>query len=426
MIQKSHICYGLLGLPLAMASLPLYVQLPSYYTQQLGLPMAAIGYVLFFTRILDTVQDPFLGLLINRIKAHHPFWYVAGAVLMASAFAGLWMPPSQLHEPTLILAWIAAMLFIAYSAHSMLNIAYLSWGAALGQNESESGIASLLGAASWREACGLCGVILASIAPAFILVSNVEQRNQNLVYYSLFFASLLTLALLALLRGAKKPKPIENEQSQHRIKLRDVVLDLKVRPLFVAYLINSLAVALPASLMLFFVDQQIGTSDKLPQFLVSYFLSGAIGLPVWLFCAKKFGCRIVWQVSLLISIAAFVGAAFLGKGDATLYTVICITSGLCLGADLVLPPVLLSQQIGTTQSQASYFGVWTFLGKIALASSGLSLPLLDFLQKSPDFANLSQGLIENLPLVFCYALIPCTLKILAFICLIDSQKRITS
>lgn len=422
MKAKSHIYYGLLGLPLAMASLPLYVQLPGFYTQQLGLPIAAIGYVLFFTRILDTVQDPFLGLLINRFQAYKPTWYIVGGLMMAGAFAGLWIIPTQANETFQVLAWIATMLFIAYSAHSMLNIAYLSWGAALGQDKDEGGLKSLLGAATWREACGLCGVILASIAPAFVLVQDDAQRKNNLIYYAVFFAFILALSLASLLRFAEKPS-IKPEEQTKPVQLRDVVVDRKVRPLFTAYLINSLAVALPASLMLFFVDQQIGASDRLPQFLVSYFLSGAVGLPAWLFCAKKFGCRRVWQTSLLISIAAFVGAAFLGKGDAVLYTLICITSGLCLGADLVLPPVLLSQQIEDTQSHASYFGVWTFLGKIALASSGLILPLLDYLQKSPSFSSLSQGIIENLPLVFCYALIPCVLKILTFICLIGTHTR---
>lgn len=427
MKRFGHVFYGLLGLPLAMASLPMYVQLPAYYTQQLGLPMAAVGYVLFFTRLFDTFQDPFLGVLINRYKASHPLSYIVGGVLMALAFAALWLPPIWIQRDLhLSLVWIGFMLFFAYSAHSLLNIAYLSWGAELGKETGpETNSATLLGAATWREAFGLLGVILASIAPAFLLIGTPDEQRDKLAVYCGLFGVAIALSIFVLLKFASRPHEYQTNQSSLRSQISQISTDKKVRPLFLAYLINSLAVALPASLMLFFVDQQIGANEKLPQFLVSYFVSGAIGLPVWLLCAKRFGSRIVWQVSLLISIFAFIGAAFLTRGDVNGYTIICITSGLCLGADLVLPPVLLSEQLGTSTQHASYFGVWTFLGKIALATSSLSLPLLDFLQKNADFIGATKGLVDNIALVMCYALIPCALKILTFICLIDSHKRNT-
>ncbi len=427
MKRFGHVYYGLLGLPLAMASLPMYVQLPAYYTQQLGLPMAAVGYVLFFTRLFDTFQDPFIGVLINRYKASHPFSYIVGGVMLALAFSALWLPPQWIRvDQQLSLIWIGFMLFFAYTAHSLLNIAYLSWGAELGKETgAAANSATLLGAATWREGFGLLGVILASIAPAFLLVVTLEVQREKLTLYSGLFAISLALSIFILLKFASRPHEYRTNHSSLRSQIRHIIADKKIRPLFLAYLINSLAVALPASLMLFFVDQQIGANEKLPQFLVSYFVSGAIGLPIWLFCAKRFGSRIVWQASLLISILAFIGAAFLVRGDIALYTLICITSGLCLGADLVLPPVLLSEKLGTSTQHASYFGVWTFLGKIALATSSLSLPLLDFLQKNANFIGATKGLIDNLALVLCYALIPCALKILTFICLIDTHGRNT-
>jgi len=35
--------YGALGLPLAMCALPVYVQIPAYYSTQLGLAVASTG-----------------------------------------------------------------------------------------------------------------------------------------------------------------------------------------------------------------------------------------------------------------------------------------------------------------------------------------------------------------------------------------------
>lgn len=61
--------YGMLGLPLAMAMLPIYVLVPNFYAVDLGLGLTLTGAVLFLARLLDTVQDP--GLAALSIAAHH-------------------------------------------------------------------------------------------------------------------------------------------------------------------------------------------------------------------------------------------------------------------------------------------------------------------------------------------------------------------
>ena len=58
MKQSALAAYGALGLPLAMAMLPIYVLVPNFYAADLGLGLALTGSVLFLARLLDTVQDP--------------------------------------------------------------------------------------------------------------------------------------------------------------------------------------------------------------------------------------------------------------------------------------------------------------------------------------------------------------------------------
>ncbi len=429
MKPPSLIFYGFLGLPLAMVSLPLYMQLPAFYSNQFGLSLSSIGYVLFAARLLDTMQDPIFGGLISRLGLHKSIWYIAAAIAISFSFAALWLPPyHSLSSSVALLTWLALMLYVAYSAHSVLNIAYLSWGAALDQRSGDNAGPqktgnSLLGAATWREAFALFGVIVASIVPSLITDTAAQAsdlRSTGFLWYSVSFVLILAAAVYCLLRFAPRPTVGRSTEFGKGLlgELQMVVKDKLARPLFIAYLMNSLAIALPASLMIFFVERQIGNAEKLPQFLVSYFLAGACGLPIWLKAAKRLGSLIVWQFSLLMAITAFVGAAFLSHGDVLAYTIICITSGLCLGADLVLPPVLLAERIQAEHRQASYFGIWTFLGKIALACSGLSLPLMSYLENKAWLSAASQGVVDNIALVLCYALIPCALKLSTFICLI--------
>ena len=120
--------YGLLGMPLAMAALPVYVQVASYYSAVRGVGLAQVGWILFAARLFDTLQDPLLGHVIDRLRGGMTRWMALSGLLLALAFAGLWQPPT----PVLAASWwLAAMLALAYGAHSMLNIAYLAWGARL-------------------------------------------------------------------------------------------------------------------------------------------------------------------------------------------------------------------------------------------------------------------------------------------------------
>jgi Na+/melibiose symporter-like transporter len=94
----SNAAYGLLGAPLAMAALPLFVQLPAYYATHVGVALAPLGGVLFAARLLDMLQDPLLGHLLDRAQAHQRRWMALGAAVLALAFAALWLPPRPAHR----------------------------------------------------------------------------------------------------------------------------------------------------------------------------------------------------------------------------------------------------------------------------------------------------------------------------------------
>lgn len=410
-----NVCYGFLGLPLAMAALPVYVQIPAYYTTQLGLPLASTGLVLFFARIIDTVQDPLLGKMIDQRKSHIATWFVLASLFLALAFYGLWQPPIAATpggvNTNSLLVWLGLMLIVAYTAHSMINIAYLSWGARLADTSAESNsninpassTSALLGAA-WREGLGLFGVIVASLIPSFIMQGSSQQMRIGLSVYALGFALLLAIGVMMLFRGAPK---WQHNRLDTAVSLSDALSKPKFRRLLPIYFINSLSVSIPATLSLFFINDRIQAPHLVGYFLASYFIAGAAGLPLWIYAAKRIGTRSAWKLGMALAIVSFAGAAFLNSGDTFYYMLVCIASGLALGADLALPPVLLAEIIPKDQAPASYYGVWTLLAKLALALSGLALPLLSLLAYQPGQSTNSGGL------VLLYAALPCILKLFA-------------
>ena len=389
----NNAAYGLLGAPLAMAALPLFVQLPAYYATHLGMALAPLGMVLFIARAIDMLQDPLLGHLLDRAPAQRRRWMTLGAAVLVLAFAALWLPPSGV--PTG--AWLALMLVVAYGAHSLVNIAYLAWGAKL---------PSALGAAAWREGLGLAGMLSASLIPAAILAGDPAQIRPRLLGYSVGFALLMAAAMLALLRHAPAtPASIAaGAVGSLRESWRELAGNREVRALLLPYFLNALSVAIPATLALFYIADQLGAPQLSGIFLACYFGAAACGLPAWTALARKWGTLRCWRLGMLLAVAGFCGAALLGSGDLIAYAAVCIAAGAALGADLALPPVLLGQAL--SQRLGAGFGLFTLLGKLALAIAGLSLPLLAWLDYRPGHGG-------GTSLVAAYAIVPCLLKLLA-------------
>ena len=84
--------YGLLGLPLAFAALPIYVHVPKLYADQAGLSLALVGAILLLTRVVDALSDPLIGWVSDRFSSRRRLIALA-LPLLAVGVGGLLAPP---------------------------------------------------------------------------------------------------------------------------------------------------------------------------------------------------------------------------------------------------------------------------------------------------------------------------------------------
>jgi Na+/melibiose symporter-like transporter len=145
-----------------------------------------------------------------------------------------------------------------------------------------------------------------------------------------------------------------------------------------------------------------------------YFVMGIAGMPLWQKLSQSLGTERSWMLAMILSVLAFIWAYLLNAGDVMAYGIICAASGLALGAELALPPAILTSLIERSQSQAQttlQFSVLTFLAKAALAlAAGIFLPLLQWSGFVPAAENTKHALML---LSAYYALIPCLLRVVA-------------
>jgi glycoside/pentoside/hexuronide:cation symporter, GPH family len=392
------LAYGGLGLPLAFVALPLYVVLPNHYATAFGIPLATLGALLLFARLFDAIADPVIGRLADgwftRRAAVVLAVAVGSAVVLALGFRGLFFPPVE--GTTAILAWCAALLCVTYLSFSVLSVVHQAWGARLGGDEGQR--ARIV---SWREGLALVGVLVASVLPSVA----------GLGVTTIVFAVLLALGVALL---ARAPQPALGVVPKAPPSLLEPLKVGAFRRLLVIYLVNGVASAIPATLVLFFIADRLQAKAWEPLFLASYFAAGALSMPLWVRVVGRLGLARAWLVGMLLAIAAFVWAALLGEGDVLAYTLVCIASGVALGADLTLPGALLAgvvQRAGHAERlEGAYFGWWNFCTKLNLAlAAGLALPLLQAFGYEPG--SRSPEALNALTLAYC--LLPCALKLLA-------------
>ena len=401
---------GLPALPLAFVALPLYMFWPHHMATQFGVSLGVLGGLLFLARAFDALTDPALGWWVDRLFARSALtvWRrsLAVAAALSVSFVLLFFPQWLLgHTMTMLglLMLSGILLVVGYAAYSFLGIALQTWGARLG---GDTLARSRL--VAWRECLALTGVILASVVPSWlglhVLVSG--------------FVLLLGLGMWAW-GSAPRPAPVELPTPAAQGFWRSLARPwghAGFRRLLWVFMLNGIASAIPATLILFFVQDRLRLpSESQMVFLGAYFLAAAVSFPIWLRVISHTGLRRAWLLGMGLATAVFIWTLALGEGDQMAFTWVCVLSGLALGADLVVPSTMLNgllSEHGSAQHThaGAYLGWWHVATKLNLAlAAGLSLPLLGMLGYVPG----AQDAPALLALSWAYALVPCLLKLLA-------------
>ena len=393
------LAYGAPGLPLALMGIPLYVYLPPFYANELGL--AAVGLALMLTRLWDVVTDPLVGYLSDRVPGRHRRKTLMGAgipVLIVSLWF-LLQPGGEVGLWYLVLWGLAAFL-----GWTMVQLPYTSLGAEA--DPSPHGRTRL---AASREGLALVGTVLAAALPILI---GTGHPGAVLAAVFWLMAVLLPLAFLVIAVGA--PEPTRHRRTADwRRGWPLLVANRRLRTLLSGYFLNNLANGIPAALFLMFVVDRLGAEGWLGGLLLLYFGAGIAALPAWTFLARRWGKRRAWGLSIMMAAVSFSFAPLLGAGDVEWFAVICTVSGLSLGADMALPASIqadiagIDSDAGGGDRAGLFFGLLGLATKLALAVAvGVGYGLL-------ALAGFESGDANTTALALTYGGLPVVFKLAA-------------
>lgn len=393
--------YAAPGLPGAMLLLPLYVHLPAYYAETLGLGLSSVGAALLAARLWDIAIDPAIGWASDagnsRFGRRKPWLLAALPPILLSAWL-LFAPPEGIGWPHLLL-WS----MLLYLGAALLQIPYQAWGAELSPDYGERTRIT-----TWREAAIVAGTLLAVLLPALLPALGLK---------AIFFAIALLLPPAVLWACLVLPthQPVQRGPKLDAAAWRQLWRNRPFRRLALAWLLNGIANGLPASLVLLYVGHVLRQPELAGAVLLVYFAAGIAAVPLWQWLAARHGKHRVWCGAMLWTSGFFLAVPLLGPGDGGWFLVISLLTGLSLGADLALPPAMQADVIDLDEARHGgqraglFFAIWGMATKAALAAAvGIAFPLLDLAGFAPGGDNTPFALF-SLTALYCLAPVGCKL-----------------
>lgn len=395
-----------------MPTLPIYIYLPAFYADTLGLGLAVTGIVMLLSRVFDAVTDPVAGLLSDRTQSRYgprKPWIVGGAFIAAIGLCLVVFPPESPSGLYLLIAMI-----ILYAGWSAVMVPYTAWAAELSEDYDERARIT-----AFREAAGLAGILAAALIPVAATTLGGDETS-----------GLQAVAIVAIVGGAAglvvmaygtPSGTISAAESAARPdlkrSLKQLVRNKPFLRLAAAWFVNGMANGIPAALFLFYLEHGLGADEEFRGlFILVYFLSAVAAMPAWTWISARIGKHRAWCAAMAAAILAFGFVPMLEPGAFMAFFVICAVTGAALGADLSLPPALQADVVdyhrlaSPTRDTGLFFAAWNLITKIALAlAAGVALfgvGAFGFDPQAPD----DNG---RFVLVIFYALVPVVLKVFA-------------
>ena len=390
--------YSLPSIPLAAAQIAVYIAVPAIYSKIAAVGIGITGLVIMISRVIDMITDPILGTYLDRMveKIGWKFWLLIGFPLISIGIFILFNPLDGLEIISLLLGIIFVTL-----GWTFFSIPWWGIGIAISNSNSNDRFKVV----SFRELLTIPGVILGLFLIHF---SNIS--GEIFLIISILFLSPLFIKKIPI------PNISNKKGTSYFLNIKNLFKDnSNFKYLCLSYFFIGLSNGVTSILFILFVEFIIGGSPQ--NFLSIYFISAFIGLPFVYMLASKYNKKRIWTSFIILACICFLPVVFLSNNSTTLFMVICIISGFCLSADLIIPSSIQADIIYKEQQKnknvlvGKIYSVWSFIQKLSLAlSAGVCLPLLGYFGFNPSEVN-----TQLLPLSFAYGIIPIILRIPAII-----------
>lgn len=406
--------YGLPHLTHSMVILPLVLFIPSYYADDLALPLASVGMAIAISRLLDVFTDPIMGILSDRWHTRwgrRKPWLVLGTPLLMLSTWMVFVPGGQVSVFYLLL-W-TSLLFLSFD---IFDLPYKAWGAELSTDYKERSRV-----AAWREAFGATGhIVFLLILMTMGFLGHHGNREQLLVIALMIGICLPLFVTLAMFKVPEKPP--EKLNGHHHLGWSGLKLVFRnqafIRTL-IALVLFGTGLMIQATLHKLILKHVVGRPELFSSMILAETFVSLVALPLWIWLSDRIGKHRALTIAGLWIGLWGLALPLVGHGDIELYMTLIVFRGSSLAAIIFLSNSIAADVIDQDtlasghQRTGFYFSLWGMAIKSAIGLGvflGTSLPAHYGFE--PSAAAPSSATIYALMRI--YGWLPCFIMLLGF------------
>lgn len=305
-----------------------------FYTDVFGISAAAVGTLMAVSRVWDAINDPIMGVIVDKRKAgkngkFRPYLKYMGLPLGIFTVLTFLVIPNMPESMKLPYAYITYIGFgMAYTA---INIPYGSLASVMTTDPVERTSLS-----TWRNLAATFSMILLMVlTPKLIFDAQDVVSVKGFVVAAIIYAIIANIAYQLSYKMTTERVIHEAKDTQEKTSLTETVKTLCKNRALIGLILGSLgtltAVFLPSSLNAYLFKDYF----QAPGLLGLGGMVGMIGtfivLPLTTKLVAKFGKKNVSTYSLIISIAAYAVMVFFPSKNPYVYMGLSVVSGIGAG-----------------------------------------------------------------------------------------------
>ena len=363
--------------PLLALGLPTILFLPQYFIRDLGIEAGAAIFVI--ARILDVFIDPAIGGMQDRTDSkwgRRRFWLaVSCPVLM---FFVWWAFMGLNSASGLIAATIVVLLL--FSSFASMMIAHLGWAGEL--IPTYHGRTRTLGIVQLVSLIGQVGVLA--------LAAYVQTRpgaTEADVVAAMGWFILIGLPITTAIAIFVVPERQTPPQAHLGVveSLRAVWRNTFARRVLLVDLLFGFAQGIAGTLFVFYFQFVLGFQTTSNALLFVYFVSGLLGVPLWIWVGRRWGKHRALQAAFVYTAITTAMIVLMPAGNFALVAVGMAIAGLAQGGGILLTRALMADVVDADELQTGarrsglYFGLMLTTSKIAIVSGPLALVVLQLI-----------------------------------------------
>tara|TARA_B110000967_G_scaffold210056_1_gene269985 strand:- start:5038 stop:6306 length:1269 start_codon:yes stop_codon:yes gene_type:complete len=368
-----------------MLMMMLVVYLAPFYASEMGMELAAIGGIFFVARLFDAVIDPVVGnlsdLTRSRFGRRKP-WIAVGTPILMVALYFFFQPPVGIS-----LTYLAISAIVFYTAITIVQIPYLSWGAELSRDYVQR-----IRVNGYRETGTMIGILLVASIPLFFLRNTDPTVSDIVRVFTYVVLVLLPITVLPALLVAPQGVTLDTP----RLGLFKALYTLRVNKPFMRLMLASLFIWTGGHIYnassLFLVKDALGFSPSMfLWFIVVQYVVGLMMMPFILKLGKRIGKH---RALLFVGMSFFLALwlfLFVEPQNTLQVVGVYALKGAVTAAIWVMPPALVADSIehgilkGAGDDTALYMSLYFFVQKLAAAIGvGVALPFAAYLGFNPQ------------------------------------------